>query len=306
MAGYTKLFGSILHSTVWHTPGYVRLVWITMLAMCDRDGLVEASVPGLAIAARVERSECEEALRIFLAPDPDSRTKDHEGRRIEEVDGGWLILNAASYRERQSKEEQNEKSRIRMERKRLRDAAKTKILARIDEATASDVTPVVTQSDAQSRLVTDGNASSREVRQAEAEADAKADANLSSLEEREIRASERETAAVVTLLRSSLRGVGIVPSDLTSGKWDIIADWVIEFVLINHGRSINEVCASLARGFKASEKAKAKGYPLPWLARNPMEYLDKVSVAPAYAPGDYEGGSRTLTDDEVFGPKESR
>jgi len=57
-AGYTKLFSSIVHSTVWRESNHVRLVWVTLLALCDRDGRVEASVPGLADAARVTVPEC--------------------------------------------------------------------------------------------------------------------------------------------------------------------------------------------------------------------------------------------------------
>jgi hypothetical protein len=103
MSGYAKLFGSILHSTVWLEPNHVRLVWITMLAMANRRGLVEASLPGLAVAARVSLEECQEALNKFTSPDPHSRTKDHEGRRIEEVDGGWVLLNYEKHRQAQAR-----------------------------------------------------------------------------------------------------------------------------------------------------------------------------------------------------------
>src|SRR4030042_1264728 len=41
-----------------------------------------------------------QAIEIFSAPDPDSRTKDHDGRRIDIIPGGWKILNRAKYRER--------------------------------------------------------------------------------------------------------------------------------------------------------------------------------------------------------------
>ena len=92
---YVKLFSEILDSTVWRLPSHGRLVWITMLAMSDRDGEVKASVPGLADRARVERAHCEQALAMLMAPDPDSRTPDHEGRRIEKIDGGWRLINHA-------------------------------------------------------------------------------------------------------------------------------------------------------------------------------------------------------------------
>lgn len=147
MSGYTKLFGSILHSTVWHTPGHVRLVWITMLALADRDGVVEASVPGLAIAARVERPECEEALKLLLSPDVDSRTKDHEGRRIEAVDGGWRILNHAIYRERASVDEVREKNAKRQQAKRDREKARRENVTPDRHAPSREVTRVTQSHD---------------------------------------------------------------------------------------------------------------------------------------------------------------
>ena len=101
---FTKLFSSITESTVWCEPDTTRLVWITMLAMADREGRVWASVPGLAGRARVSVDACREALRCFLSPDPDSRTKAFEGRRIEEIEGGWRLLNHKKYRELRDEE----------------------------------------------------------------------------------------------------------------------------------------------------------------------------------------------------------
>lgn len=124
MSGYTKLFPSILDSTVWHTPLPTKVVWITLLAMADRDGIAEASIPGLARRAGVSREQCEDALACFLAPDPDSRTKDHDGRRIVEVDGGWRLLNSEKYREKASADERREKDAARQQRKRDLDASR--------------------------------------------------------------------------------------------------------------------------------------------------------------------------------------
>jgi len=113
MTGYTKLWSEILDSTVWETSKHVRLVWITMLAMADKDGVVSASIPGLARRAIVTLEECEEALQAFQSPDRYSRTKANEGRRIEEVDGGWHLLNHRAYRDRLSKEHKREQGRKR-------------------------------------------------------------------------------------------------------------------------------------------------------------------------------------------------
>lgn len=120
MSEYAKLFKSIVHSTIWRAPNEVRLVWVTMLALKDRDGFVEASLPGLADAARVSLDECVKAIEALKAPDPYSRTPDNEGRRIADAAGGWVILNHEIYRERASKEERREKTAARVRRHRDR------------------------------------------------------------------------------------------------------------------------------------------------------------------------------------------
>lgn len=70
-----------------------------MLAIADRLGHVGASVPGLAALANVSIEDCLSALDKLRSPDPYSRTKDFDGRRIENVDGGFVILNYVKYRE---------------------------------------------------------------------------------------------------------------------------------------------------------------------------------------------------------------
>lgn len=100
MSGFAKLFSSIVTSTIWREADHVRLVWITMLAIADRHGVVEASVPGLADLARVDLTDCVAALKRLAEPDEWSRTKEHEGRRIAEIPGGWRLLNYAAYRDR--------------------------------------------------------------------------------------------------------------------------------------------------------------------------------------------------------------
>ena len=98
MAGFTKLFSTLITSTLWQEDDHTRIVWITMLALTDHNGYVAASMPGLAHAARVTHEQCEAALALMVRPDPHSRTKDNEGRRLEEVDGGWQLLNYEKYR----------------------------------------------------------------------------------------------------------------------------------------------------------------------------------------------------------------
>lgn len=130
MKGYTKLFGTLIGSTIWRDESKAtKIVWITMLAMANADGVVEASVPGLADFSKVTLEECQEALRKLSEPDEFSRSKENEGRRISEVDGGWKILNHAKYREKLNLEERRlylaQKQAEYRERKKRLDAGKT-------------------------------------------------------------------------------------------------------------------------------------------------------------------------------------
>ncbi len=112
MSGYTKLFSSIVTSTVWREPDHVRLVWITLLALSDRHGVAEASIPGLADMAKVPIDLCEDAIRCLSSPDKYSRTKEHEGRRLEPCEGGWQLLNHAKYRAKMGADERREYNRL--------------------------------------------------------------------------------------------------------------------------------------------------------------------------------------------------
>jgi hypothetical protein len=82
-----------------------------MLAMADKHGRVWGSIPGLANRARIDVEACRGAIASFLSPDADSRTKEYEGRRIEEIDGGWRLLNHAKYRAIQDEENVRESKR---------------------------------------------------------------------------------------------------------------------------------------------------------------------------------------------------
>jgi hypothetical protein len=100
VSGYVKLYEEILDSSIWLEDHATRIVWITMLAMGGKRGIVSASVSGLARRANCSREECLRALQVLSSPDPDSRNGDYEGRRIAPTEGGWTILNHPRFRER--------------------------------------------------------------------------------------------------------------------------------------------------------------------------------------------------------------
>jgi hypothetical protein len=109
--GYTKLFSSIVASTIWREDDKTRIVWITMLAMKNERHEVESSLPGLADMARVTIAECEKAVKKLESKDGYSRNQANGGRRIERTQGGWKILNGEYYQQKMSEDDRREYQR---------------------------------------------------------------------------------------------------------------------------------------------------------------------------------------------------
>jgi hypothetical protein len=108
MNGFTKLFSSIVTSTIWQEDPETKVVWITLLALADPEGFVDGTVPGIANIARISVKKTRIAINKLESPDPDSRTPDYDGKRIAKVDGGWILLNYAKYRKVRDMDERKE------------------------------------------------------------------------------------------------------------------------------------------------------------------------------------------------------
>lgn len=96
---YVKLFGTLLDSSIWAEDHATVRVWITLLLMGDKEGAVRSSPSGLARRANVTLAECHQAIKTLQDPDIETGTQEYGGRRIESVEGGWLLLNYEKYRE---------------------------------------------------------------------------------------------------------------------------------------------------------------------------------------------------------------
>lgn len=118
MNTYTKLSSGITKSSVWSEPYHVRVVWISFLAEKDMNGFVAASKSGMIRICNVTPEEFEDAVTVLESPDPDSRTPDNDGRRLQKVDGGWIVLNHFLYRDMLSGSPEAIKKRKQRERKR--------------------------------------------------------------------------------------------------------------------------------------------------------------------------------------------
>lgn len=93
----------------------------------NQDGFARfATVENLALRARVTLEEAKIAEQTLLSPDPHSSNPNNEGRRIEKVPGGYIILNAQSYRELATQLHQREQNRERVNRYRSKNQGKRK------------------------------------------------------------------------------------------------------------------------------------------------------------------------------------
>ncbi len=132
---YNKIFTKILDSSIWLEPDATRIVWLTCIAAMDEDGFCAfASPANLAHRANVTLTAALAALETLEGPDDNSSDHDNEGRRLERVPGGWMVLNAAKYRELVSRELAKLGNRRRVQRHREAKRAGNGVLTQANES----------------------------------------------------------------------------------------------------------------------------------------------------------------------------
>ena len=124
MAGYTPVFSSVFDGTLhgkWPQTG----VWLALLAMADRHGCIDRTPQAIASDIGIQVGELIVCIDEFMQPDPMSRTRDCDGRRLVLIDPdrpwGWRLVNHARYREKarlQAKDSERTTSGADAQRKR--------------------------------------------------------------------------------------------------------------------------------------------------------------------------------------------
>jgi hypothetical protein len=142
---FVKLYSRrLLNSTLWAEGPEVFKLFVYMLLEADVNGFVDVtSVKALAMKANLPVETCTEALRVLSSPDPDSFTKDHEGRRLVPQDGGgWLVVNAVKYRQIQTRAQLQKAQAQAAWRAKVKEQLKQEALAEVrsDMARAQDRT----------------------------------------------------------------------------------------------------------------------------------------------------------------------
>jgi hypothetical protein len=117
---FSKLDSGITKSSLWSEDLHVRIVFVSFLAEKDENGFVSGSRSGLIRLCNVTPEQFDNAIMKLSSPDQDSKSKDFEGRRIDIVEGGWIVLNSDKYRapEQDKKQKRNEYMKEYMRNKR--------------------------------------------------------------------------------------------------------------------------------------------------------------------------------------------
>ena len=104
---FAKVFVQMFDSSLADDP-YVRHFFVDLLVLADKDGIVDMTHSALAARTRLPKGDVIRWIEALERPDPDSRTPDHEGRRLIKLDNhrtwGWKIVNFTKYRESATRE----------------------------------------------------------------------------------------------------------------------------------------------------------------------------------------------------------
>lgn len=114
---YAKIFTQIFDSSIadnWKT----RHVFEDLLKLADPNGVVDMTQNAIAARTRLPIEMVRDAIKELESPDPNSRSQEADGRRIERLDEhrdwGWHIINYHKFREIASEEQRRAKTRARV------------------------------------------------------------------------------------------------------------------------------------------------------------------------------------------------
>lgn len=112
MDTWAPLFSRIVDSSIWQEDDYVIKVFLTMLAKKDKDHIVRGNAYMIAAWAKKDEATVLKALKVLMSPDTRRIEKQpFDGRRIEKVEDGYLVLNGDKYRKMLSESVKRQRKR---------------------------------------------------------------------------------------------------------------------------------------------------------------------------------------------------
>lgn len=111
---YAKVFSSLFDGSL-RGQSDQQLVFIYLMTHCDSEGFVDIIHGRIADDTGLPLERVKNALAVLEAPDPLSRSKVDDGRRIRRIDEGrdwgWKVVNYMQYRNMMSQEHRREQWR---------------------------------------------------------------------------------------------------------------------------------------------------------------------------------------------------
>ena len=111
---YGKIFGSLFDGSMRGQTNQI-LVFVNMLCRCNLDGTDDRHPRVIADEIGLPLETVREVLLTLGSPDPESRTPDKDGRRIELLDShrnwGWKIINHAKYQSMRNEIDRREQNK---------------------------------------------------------------------------------------------------------------------------------------------------------------------------------------------------
>ena len=122
---YVKIFSGILDSSIADNR-QLRHFFMDILLCSDGDGNVIMTKNAICRKIRASIEEVEWGLDELQKPDSESKTPEHEGRRLIPLEGhgyGWKIVNYEHYRDIKSDRQRREETAERVRRFRAKKKA---------------------------------------------------------------------------------------------------------------------------------------------------------------------------------------
>lgn len=110
---YGKIFKQIYKGTLAMVGPWEALVTFQQLIiLADKDGIVDMTADAISRETTIPLEIIEKGIGALESPDPESRSPDHEGKRIIRLSDtrswGWRLVNYEHYRKLRSEEERRE------------------------------------------------------------------------------------------------------------------------------------------------------------------------------------------------------
>jgi len=140
---YAKLFEQIFDSSI--AENYkTRHIFEDLFVLADREGILDMTLESIARRTNVPQALIENAIDELCKPDPKSRSKEHEGRRLIPLDPergwGWIVVNYKKYRDMIDEDAKRNYHREDMRKRRAAKKAEQAALKSVKDTSLTEIT----------------------------------------------------------------------------------------------------------------------------------------------------------------------